>query len=378
MVSRLAASIAPSETFAIDQKAKQLAAQGRSIINFSIGEPDFQTPERVKEATITAVKGNRTKYAPVAGIQELKQAVCDKLVQENKLEYQPENIVVSNGAKQSLYNALLAIANSGDEIIVIAPYWSTYAEQVKLCRAKPVIVQSNDFSLPLGEIKISKRTKAIIINSPNNPTGAVYSKKQLEELGELAVKHQIHIISDEIYEKIIYDEQHYSIGSFSEDIKKLTITINGLSKSYAMTGYRVGYAAAAKELAQAMQKIQSQTTSGINTMAQYAALEAMKTPPSKDMVAEFRKRRDIIYAHLKQIDGIAVDLPKGAFYIFPDVSKLLSGRTIQEFSEYLLEKANIAVVPGPAFGRTANIRFSYALAAEKIEEGISRMQEALK
>ncbi len=382
-ISKLANAVRPSETMAIDAKAKELTRKGFDVISFAIGEPDFPTPLNIKQATIAAVNGNFTKYSPASGVLDLRQAIANKLKKENGLDYPPEDIIVSNGAKHSLFNAFLATINPGDEVIVFAPYWVSYVEQIRMCGGNPVVVQTQaDFEISIDNLEkaISKKTKLIILNSPNNPTGKVYSEKTLGEVARVAVENDLLVISDEIYEKIIFGKAvHKSIASFNREIMGRTITINGVSKSFAMTGYRVGYAAGLKEVISAMSRIQSQTTSGINSMAQKAALEALSGGQSevKKMVATFEKRKGLVCSELEKIDGIQLSRPQGTFYVFPNVSKLFSkrnGSTSAEFCDKILELAKVALVSGSAFGSDGFVRISFALPEEKLIEGIARLK----
>jgi aspartate aminotransferase len=390
-VSMLAGAIPQSETFAIDARVKEMVSRGLDVISFGLGEPDLDTPENVKNAMIDSIRKNRTKYTSSAGILELREAIRKKLLKENSLDYSINEITSCNGAKHALFNALFSIINPGDEVIIIRPFWISYLEQIKMCSGKAVIVDSNeDFTLNIGNIrsKISDRTRAIMINSPNNPTGAVYSKKQLKELADLAIENDIMIISDEMYEKMIYEGEHISIASLNDEIKNLTITINGLSKSHCMTGLRVGYAAGPKEFIEPMIRVQSQMTSNINTTAQYGAIEALKDDEyTKKMVRVFADRRKIICEELESIDGVSLVRPKGAFYVYPDVREILKTdgthsathpKTSMELTYRLLDDAKIAVIPGSAFGTEGFLRLSYALSEDRIVEGIKRMKEILK
>lgn len=368
-----------------------MQAKGYKIINFSIGEPDFRTPDNVKRKTISAVKNNLTKYTQVAGTLELRGAIAQKLKRDNKLDYLPSEIVVSNGAKHSLYNAMLATINPGDEVIIPSPYWVTYPYQVRLCGGKPVFVETGNGFIPAADVmrkKITKRTKIIIINTPNNPTGAVYPEKALKGIADLAIENNITIISDEIYEKIIYNGRHRSIAATSRQAKEHTITINGLSKSHSMTGYRMGYAACPAHIASAMARIQSHTTSSISSITQYAAIEALndKTNSVAKMRETFRRRRDLVVREMSDIPQLEAVRPDGAFYIFPSITKVLKKENAngtvasksEMFAERLLERANVAVVPGAPFGSDSNIRISYAVPEESIIEGMRRIRRFLK
>ncbi len=393
MISERAKKVKPSPTLAVDSKAKEMKAKGLDVVNFGVGEPDFDTPEHIKEAAIKAIKDGFTKYTPVGGIDELKEAIIEKLEKENGLKYKKENILVSCGAKHSLYNIAQALFGPGDEVIIPAPYWVSYPDQVLLNDAIPVIVdtyEENDFMLSPEALKekITPRTKAIIINSPSNPTGFIYDEKTLREIAEIAIKNNFYIISDEIYEKLIYDNnKHISIASFSEEIKERTIVVNGLSKSHAMTGWRIGYAAGPVEVIKAMTNIQSQSTSNPTSIAQKAAVAALKGPQEcvEIMRKEFDRRRTYLIAELNKIPEISCKMPKGAFYAFPNVNKIITKKagsyelnSSMDLSIYLLEKAQVALVPGSAFGAEGYIRISYATSIENLNKGIERIKKALE
>ncbi len=390
--SKRAQSIKPSPTLSIDTKAKALKASGEDIINFGVGEPDFDTPENIKEAAIRAIKEGFTKYTPVGGIIELKDAIIEKFQRDNNLSYARDEVIVSCGAKHSLYNIAEALFNPGDEVIIPAPYWVTYPDQVVLNDAVPVIIRTDEkdaFRLTPNLIRanLSNKTKALILNSPSNPTGLAYDREGLLAIAEMAIEHDFYIISDEIYEKLTYDGfQHISIASLGEEIKQRTIVVNGLSKSHAMTGWRIGFSAGPKELISAMTKIQSQSTSNPTSIAQKAAVEALRG--NQDfipmMVTEFDKRRRYIIERLNNIKGLSCITPVGAFYAFPNVSsyygKKENGFTINsslDLSAYLLDKAKVAVVPGSAFGDDNYIRLSYATSMDNIKKGLDRIEEVL-
>lgn len=386
------AVISPSPTLAIDTKAKKMQKDGIKVINFGVGEPDFDTPEHIKAAAIEAIQAGFTKYTPAAGIDELREAIANKLKVDNGLDYQPSQIVVSSGAKHSLYNVTQVLINPGDEVILPAPYWVSYIDQIRLAGGIPVIIdtkEENGFLVTHEELRaaITPKTRLFILNSPSNPTGGVYSKEQLTALGEILVQHQIGIISDEIYEKLLYDNlTHHSIAALSAELKELTVVINGVSKAYAMTGWRIGYAAAPAPVAKAMADLQSQATSSVNSIAQKASLAALTgtQEPMKEMVAEFAKRRDYIVERLQAIPGVSCNKPGGAFYVFPNVSrfygKQYQGRPINnstDLADLLLAEAQVAVVPGVAFGADAFIRLSYATSIANIKEGLDRIQHIL-
>ena len=386
------AKIKPSETLAITAKVNALRAQGRDVIGFGAGEPDFDTPDNIKKAAIQAIEAGFTKYTPVNGTDELKDAIAAKLKRDNSLEYKRSQIVVSCGAKHSLYNLAQALFDEGDEVIIPAPYWVSFPDIVALSGGEPVIVdtqEENGFKMSPRQLSsaITKRTRAVIINSPSNPTGAVYTPQELKALAAVLVDKDILVITDDIYEKIFYaDFPFANIASVEEKMKEKTIVINGVSKTYAMTGWRIGYAACSEEIAGAMSKIQSQSTSNPTSIAQKAALEAIRGDQSAmpQMVVEFRKRRDFIVEALNNIEGIDCFAPGGAFYVFPKVSSLygrmFKGKKITdsaEFIGYLLDEANVAAVPGAAFGSDEHIRLSYATSLQNIEEGLKRIKNAV-
>lgn len=392
-LSNKAKEISPSITLEITAAAKTLKESGINVISFSAGEPDFNTPENIINAAINAMKDGKTKYTPTSGVLELRKAICTKLKDDNELLYKPSQIVVSTGAKQSLANTFLSILNKGDEVIIPIPYWVSYPELIKLADGVPIFVDNlkeNDYKYKIEDLRkvVTEKTKAILLNSPNNPTGSVYSKEELIEIAEFAKENDLIIISDEIYEKLIYDEnKHISIASISEDAYKRTIVINGLSKAYAMTGWRIGYSAANEEIAKLMSNIQSHVTSNINSISQYAAIEALTGPQESlnKMVKEFEARRNYMVERLNEIEGISYIMPKGAFYIMVNVGgyfgKSISNNLINsslEFSKSLLEEEMVAVIPGIAFGLDEYIRLSYATSKEAIEEGLNRLEKYLQ
>ncbi len=372
--------IKPSATLEVINKVNKMREAGEKVISFGAGEPDFNTPKEVSKAAKDAIDNGFTHYTSVSGITDLKDAIVAKLKRDNNIDYGRDNILVSNGAKHSLHNALETILNPGDEVIISSPYWVSYTEMIALAGAKTVFVETSlkdGFVLKADLIKekISKKTKAIIINSPNNPTGCVIPKSELEKIAELALQNNIIIISDEIYEKLIYGDTHFSIASISDEVKNNTITINGVSKAYAMTGWRIGYMAAPKEIIQGASKLQGHTTSNPNSIAQKAAMAAMLMDNSKlnDMKMEFIKRRDYMYEELSKIDKfIMPPKPQGAFYIFFDISKF--GMSSLEFANYALEKVKVGLVPGIAFGMDNFVRVAYANSMEEIVEGIKRLK----
>jgi aspartate aminotransferase len=377
----------------MDTKAKEMKAEGIDVISFGVGEPDFDTPEHIKEAAVRALRDGKTKYTAAAGIPELKEAIASKLSRDNGLTYRPAEIIVSCGAKHSLYNAFQAILSPGDEVIIPAPYWVSYPAQVLLNDGVPVIAETREedgFNLEPEQLAslITSRTKAIILNYPSNPTGLAYGRKTLEAVAELAVKHDLIVISDEVYEKLLYDgAEHISIASISEEVKERTLLVNGISKSHAMTGWRIGYTAGPEKIIKAMTKIQGQSTSNPNSIAQWAAVEALNGPEDflEPMLREFDKRRRYLVTELNETEGITCMMPRGAFYAFPNVSGILGRKgpdgVIKDSSElamYLLEKARVALVPGSAFGKEGFLRISYATSMENIEEGLRRIRGALE
>lgn len=386
-------AISPSLTLAITAKAKKMRKEGIDVIGFGAGEPDFDTPDNVKQAAIKAIDEGFTKYTPASGIDELKEAVVKKLARDNNLTYTPQEVIISCGAKHALFNICLCLVEEGDEVIVPAPYWVSYPEQIKLAGGKPVVLETKEsegFQIDPDLLSrlITPKTKAIIINSPSNPTGAVYSKEVLQKIAEIAVRHGICLISDECYERIVYDgKESISIASLSEEVKSLTIVVNAVSKPYSMTGWRIGYTAGPKELIQAMSKIQSQTTSNPTSIAQKAAVEALNGDQGfvEKMVKEFAGRKDYMVDRLNKIGSVSCLNPAGAFYTFPNISGVLGKRdggqslgTSLDLSNYLLEKAYVAVVPGSAFGSDHNVRMSYACSMENIQKGIDRIEKALE
>jgi aspartate aminotransferase len=391
-IAKRAQSIKPSPTLATAAKAKSMKAQGMDVVDFGVGEPDFDTPENVKQAGIKAIQSGFTKYTPAGGTDELKEAVIEKFKKDNNLSYEKSQILISCGAKHSLYNIAEALFDPGDEVIIPSPYWVSYPDQVLLNDATPVIVETTEaegFRLSARKLEkaIGKRTKALILNSPSNPTGLAYDKKTLEEIAAIAVKHGIYVISDEIYEKLLYDGfTHFSIASFNREIKDLTIVVNGVSKSHAMTGWRIGYAAGPKDVITAMANIQSQSTSNPCSISQKAALEALRGPQDfiRTMNVEFDKRRKYMVERLNRIPGISCLMPVGAFYAFPNVAKLygksIQGKIVKNSSDlaaYLLEEAKVALVSGDAFGADPYIRLSYATSMENIQKGLDRIEKAM-
>ncbi len=381
LVAEKIAQLNPSVTLSVTSEAKRLKAEGIDVCSFGAGEPDLDTPEFVKEAAIQALRDGKTKYTASNGILELRQAIAEKLLLENNIEYTPELISVNCGAKHSCYNAILATCDPDDEVIIPAPYWTSYPEMVKMVGAQPYIVQtekSNGWKITPEQFEdsISGRTRMIILNSPNNPTGAVYSRAELEALAEVALTEDIVILSDEIYEKLIYNgREHVSIASISPEVRDLTITINGFSKVYAMTGWRLGYTAAPKAIADAIDTIQSHTTSNACSFAQYGALAALKGDQQvvSDMVEEYDMRRQYMLQRMKKIPNVGVVEPHGAFYFLADTSAM--GLTSLNLTEKLLSRYHVAAVPGIAFGNDQSVRFSYATGLDVINAGMDRFEE---
>jgi aspartate aminotransferase len=380
-ISERAAQLTPSLTLSIDSKAKAMKAEGIDVCGFGAGEPDFDTPEHIKRAAIEVLQAGFTKYTPNAGIPELRQAIADKLAADNGLDYRAGQIVVSNGAKHACYNAILATCQPGDEVVIAAPYWVSYPDMVRLAGAEPVIVptsERNAWKMRPEDFEnaMTPRTKMLIMNSPGNPTGSVYMREELEAIVSVAAEEDIYVLSDEIYEKLVYDDaKHVSIASLSKEAYDLTITVNGFSKSYAMTGWRLGYLAAPEAVVRAVDSIQSHTSSNPSSFSQYGALAALKgdQQPLSDMREEFDMRRNYMFDRLSKISNITAVKPQGAFYILVNISQL--GLTSQNFADRLLSKANVAVVPGAAFGDDRTVRFSYATSLDVIKKGLDRFQD---
>jgi aspartate aminotransferase len=376
--------LTPSLTLAIDSKAKALRAEGVDVYSFGAGEPDFDTPEHIKAAAIEALNAGFTKYTPSSGMPELRAAISEKFKRDNGLDYKPSEIIVSNGAKQSCFNAIMAVCGEGDEVIIPAPYWLSYPDMVRIAGAEPIIVQTtqeNDWKMTPQQFEeaMSPRTKMVIINSPGNPTGSVYTKEELRALVEVAADEEITILSDEIYESLTYDgAEHVSVASLTPEAKDLTITINGFSKAYAMTGWRLGYLGAPEKIAKAIDSMQSHSTSGPCSFAQKGGLAALTGSQQcvADMREEFNIRREYMFERLSAIHNVTAVKPKGAFYMLANVSKL--GMTSTNFADRLLSKANVAVVPGIAFGDDRVVRLSYATGLDVIKPGLDRFEEFCK
>ncbi|MEP6936542.1 MAG: pyridoxal phosphate-dependent aminotransferase [Chthoniobacterales bacterium] len=380
-ISARAARLTPSLTLSIDSKAKAMKAEGLDVCGFGAGEPDFDTPDHIKQAAIQALEAGFTKYTPSAGLPELRQAIAEKLAADNQLSYKPSQIVVSNGAKHSCYNAILATCQEDDEVVIPAPYWVSYPDMVRLAGADPVIVpttERNGWKLRAQDFEnaMTPRTKMLILNTPGNPSGAVYTREELAAIVEIAAQEDIYILSDEIYEKLVYDEtKHVSVASISKEAYDLTITVNGFSKAYAMTGWRLGYMAAPEAIAKAAESIQSHSTSHPVSFAQRGALAALKgdQQPLADMRDEFSMRRSYMFDRITKIPNITAVKPEGAFYILVNISQL--GLSSQNFADRLLSKANVAVIPGAAFGDDRTVRLSYATSIDVIKKGLDRFQD---
>ena len=392
-ISDKISKIAPSITLAIDAKLKQMIADGIKVYGFGAGEPDFDTPRYIRDAAIEAIEKGFTRYTAAQGTMELRKAVCGKMKRDHGLEYNPNQVIVSSGAKHSLSNAFAAILNAGDEVIVPVPYWVSYTEIIKLNDGVPVLVptkKENNFKIVKEELlsAVTSKTKAILLNTPNNPTGSIYTEEELKDIAEIAVKNNIFVVSDEIYEKLTYDGlKHISIAQLGDEIKELTIIINGMSKAYAMTGWRLGYACAHEKIIKAMSSVQSHAVSHPNSITQYASTVALNGPQDDvyKMVEQFAKRRTYMYERLSKMEGLHCLMPDGAFYIYVDITnymnKKLCGQTIKsslDFAQILLEQGHVAVIPGAAFGTDNFIRLSYATSMETIEKGLDTFESFIK
>lgn len=394
-ISERVKNINPSQTLAITAQALKMKQEGKKVISFAAGEPDFDTPENIREKAISAIREGFSHYTASSGIIELKEAVIEKLKKDNRVEYKPSEIIISTGAKQCLFNTILTICDPGDEVLLPAPCWVSYTEQIKFAGAVPVFIithQEEDFKLSASQVeeKITPRTKLIILNSPNNPTGAVYDPEKLKKIAQLLLKYNIYCICDEIYEKLIYDNvKHLSIASLSDEIKERIITINGVSKSYAMTGWRIGYAAGPEEIIKGMSKIQGHSTSNPNSIAQKASVEALngKQDTIEEMRKAFDKRRKYMVKRLNGIEEISCLIPAGAFYAFPNVGKILergieyNGKKINnsfDLSDFILKEAEVALIPGSAFEAEGYLRLSYTASMEDIKEGLNRIEKILR
>lgn len=394
-ISERVKNINPSQTLAITAQALKMKREGKKVISFAAGEPDFDTPGNIREEAISAIREGFSHYTASSGIIELKEAVIEKLKKDNRVEYKPSEIIISTGAKQCLFNTILTICDPGDEVLLPTPCWVSYTEQIKFAGAVPIFIntyQEEDFKLSVSQVeeKITSRTKLLILNSPNNPTGAVYEPEELKRIAQLLTKYNIYCICDEIYEKLIYDNaKHLSMASLSDEIKERIITINGVSKSYAMTGWRIGYAAGPEEIIKGMSKIQGHSTSNPNSIAQKASVEALngKQDAIEEMRKAFDERRKYMVKRLNEIEGISCLTPAGAFYAFPNVSKILergieyNGKKISnsfDLSNFILKEAEVALIPGSAFEAEGYLRLSYAASLEDIKEGSDRLEKILR
>ena len=391
-LARRISQVSPSPTLSINARAKEMIREGRPVINLSAGEPDFDTPSSIKKAAIQAIKEGFTKYTPTQGSLPLVEAVREKFQRDNNLNYSPSEVIISAGAKQILYNALQVICNPGDEVIIPRPFWVSYPEQVKLAEAIPIYVslKGEDWSYLEAE-EIAKnitpgRTKVIILNTPHNPSGAVLRKSVLESIAQVILSEDIYVISDEIYERYIYEGSHFSFASLGKEIKEKTLTVNGVSKTFSMTGWRIGYAGGPEKLISAMRKLQAHSTSCSCSISQYAALRALGNSQEQMgvIIEEFKKRRDCMVSRLNNLEGIKLASPPGAFYTFVDFSSYLGAHyqdwkinNSQDLANYLLEKAEVAVVPGSAFGIEGWVRLSYALSIKEIEKAMDRIKQVL-
>jgi aspartate aminotransferase len=387
-------TLAPSSTLAVQAKAKALRAQGVDVISFGAGEPDFDTPERIKEAAVQAMRRGQTKYTEVGGVPELRAAICEKFRRDNGLEYRPDEILVSCGAKHTLFNLVVAMLNPGDEVLVPSPYWVSYPEQARLLGAVPVPVPTREatgFDLDPAALAaaVTPRTKVVVLNSPNNPTGAVFSPAALQAVARLAVERGLFVVSDECYEALTFEGRHASIAALGPEVKARTLVVNTCSKAYAMTGWRIGYAGGPRELIRAMTDVQSQVTSNPTSVAQWAAVEALAGPQDEvaKMAGEFDRRRRLIVAGLNALPGVSCVMPKGAFYAFPNIAGLVGKRPpggaqplrgSVDVTAFFLERARVAVVPGVDFGSDAHVRLSYATSDALIREGLARMGAAIR
>jgi aspartate aminotransferase len=380
-LSKRAQNLKPSLTLSITAKAKEMKKQGLDVVSFAAGEPDFDTMSHIKEAAKRAIDEGFTKYTATSGFMELKEAICAKFRRDNWLDYEPKNIIVSTGGKQSLFNMIMVLVDPGNEVIIPTPYWVSYEEMVKIADGKCVFLKTNNFKINPADLEkaITPKTKMLIFNSPSNPTGVVYDEKELKQIAAICLKHNIYILSDEVYEKLIYGKKHVSIASVNDKIKKLTITVNGVSKSYAMTGWRIGYAGAEEEIVKAATRLQDHTTSNPTSISQKAALAALNGPEDHmaKMVYEYKKRRDFMVDRLNRIDGIIASRPDGTFYVFANVSKFYSDEVngSMVFCQKLLEDAYVAAIPGIAFGDDRFIRLSFATGMEHIKRGLDRLEK---
>lgn len=392
-ISKIASRIQASTTLVIDSMFKDMKANGVDVVGFGAGEPDFPTPEHIKQAGIRAIETNKTKYTPASGLLDLKKAVCHRLLEDYQLDYRPEQIVVASGAKHAVYLALMVLCDPGDEVVIAAPYWVSYSEMVQQAGAIPVIVTAGEeqaFKITAEQLEaaITPKTKVFMLNSPSNPTGMVYSREELEAIAAVCLRHNIYIIADDIYSNLVYDGLPYcSIASLGEDVKRHCIVINGVSKSYAMTGWRIGYSAAEPEIARAMSNYVSHSTSAPSTISQYAAIEALNGPQDEiaAMREAFQARRDHLVARMNEIDGVSCMKPQGAFYVMMNmksfIGKTMYGQVIHDdndFAKLFLEKGLVATVPCSAFAAPGFIRWSYATSMQEIDKGLDRLEAFIK
>jgi aspartate aminotransferase len=383
-ISPKAKAISPSPTLSLTAKVKELRKKGMRIISFTAGEPDFDTPSPIKEAAKRALDEGFTKYTPTTGIEELKERIARKLKEENGLDYDKKEIIVSPGAKFVIFSALYALLEEGDEVLLPSPYWVSYPEQIRMAGGKPVIIETkeeNGFKMRIDELERAKtkKTRILILNSPSNPTGAVYEKEELSQIAKWCRENDVFVISDEIYEKLVYDTEHISIAKFP-GMKETTLLVNGMSKTYSMTGWRIGYGAGPRELIEAMGRIQDHTTSNPTSFAQIGALKALDLGEEvEEMVSAFKRRRDILLEEIRKIPNVSCTPPKGAFYAFPNVSYYMvkmGASSTEELASYLLEKVGVAVVPGEGFGASGYMRLSFAVSEDDIKEGLAKIKDA--
>lgn len=391
-ISEKAKSISASPTLAIDSKFKQMKQQGIPVVGFGAGEPDFNTPDHIKNAGIEAIKNNITKYTPASGTLELKQAICEKMKKDTGLTYTPANVIVSNGGKHALTNIFMAILNPGDEVVIPAPFWVSYPEMVKMADGKPVYInttEENNFKFTIDQLAAActDKTRALVLNSPSNPTGMAYTREEMEKIAEFAVAKGIYVIFDEIYEKLLYEGEHVNIATLGDEIRKLTIVVNGMAKTYAMTGWRIGYVVAEEPLIKAMSNMQSHATSNPNSIAQAASVEAILGDQSMIdvMKEEYRTRRDYMVKRINSIEGLSCQCPQGAFYIFMNVKAVLGKEhygkmihTANDLCQDILDRALVAMVPSEGFGVDGYVRLSYATSMEVITTGLDKIEEYLQ
>ena len=388
-VSARVSALKPSETLALSARARALRAKGEKVVSFAAGEPDFDTPEHIQDAAVEAIRGGHHRYTEVAGVAPLRAAIAEKLARDNAVRYTPQEIVVSNGAKHAIWNALFTLLEPGDEVLCPVPYWVTFPEIVRLAGGTPVNVRPEGGGPKVSRADLERvstaRTRALILNSPNNPSGAVYNRSEIEAIAAFAVERDLFVLSDEIYEQLVYgDARHVSIASIGEEIRRRTVLVNGVSKTWAMTGWRIGYAAAPLDLAEAMERLQGQSTSNPAAVSQQAALRALTgdSAPAQAMRTRFAARRDLVVERLSRIPGVRLRVPEGAFYAFPDFSERIAAaengvRDSAGLCDFLIDEAKVVCVPGSAFGMEGHVRISYAVGERDIVEGLDRMEAAL-